>query len=98
MKISTSIFTKCVGNEGIITNMGTMTIKNSKFTNNTAKKYAGAISNGIKYNPGTLKITNTNFKNNIQGKTYKAIHNEKESKITTSKIKINPKEGSKIKK
>jgi hypothetical protein len=98
MVISGSTFSKCVGYEGVITNMGNMIIKSSKFTNNSAKKYAGAISNGIRYNPGILKVVNTKFQSNIIGKTYKAIFNEKKSKITKIKVKITPKESTNVKK
>ena len=100
MTISNSKFTNNRGKfSGAIGNWDlSLTIRNSIFTNNIAKKYGGAISNGVYYSHGTLKVINTKFKNNLVGKTYKAIYSCKESKFTKSKVTITPKDNTKIKK
>jgi hypothetical protein len=99
MTISKSTFKNNKGETaGAITNKGPMKISNSIFTKNTAKKYGGVIRNGDEFDKGTLKIINTKFINNIAGKKYKAVFNAKESKLTKTKVKITPKEGTKVKK
>jgi len=59
------------GNGGAITNLGYLTISNSKFSNNKANNYGGAI-----YNNGnnSLTIKNSKFMNNF-GFTGGAIYN-----------------------